>query len=362
MAGLLMLTVLAAAVGLPIAAWGDEEPDIPSGVVWKAGVDGYHTYRIPALIATKSGTLLAFCEGRKTGRGDAGDIDLLLKRSTDSGNTWGAQQIVYEEGGEAEITIGNPCPVVDRDTGTIWLALCRNNQGAFITSSKDDGLTWAEPQEISEALKAFAFQWTRLGTGPVNGIQLANGRLVLPVWLNERRGGDYRSAAIISDDHGASWKAGGVVPPTLPHCNECTVAELGDGRLYMSIRNKSDQRRRGVSWSEDGGLTWSDAVLEPQLVGPVCQAAALRARDPSTVLFSNPASTNRENLRVRISRDAAKTWSGGTLLWPGPAAYSCLIALSDGRYGCLFEAGEEMPYESIRFARFNPEQLDNQKW
>ena len=87
-------------------------------------------------------SVLAFCEGRKTGGGDHGDLDLLMKRSTDGGRTWSPQSIVYEEGGDAKITIGNPCPVVDRSTGTIWLPFCRDNKQVFITRSDDDGKTW----------------------------------------------------------------------------------------------------------------------------------------------------------------------------------------------------------------------------
>src|SRR5689334_3508689 len=88
--------------------------------VFTAGEDGYHTYRIPAIIATGKGTLLAFAEGRKAGRGDAGDIDLVLKRSTDDGKTWGQMQVVWDD---EKNTCGNPCPVVDAATGTIWLPL-----------------------------------------------------------------------------------------------------------------------------------------------------------------------------------------------------------------------------------------------
>lgn len=355
---LLVVTVFAVMFGFP--AFGAGEAHIPSDVVWQGGVDGYHTYRIPAVMTTKSGVVLAFCEGRKTSRSDAGDIDLLLKRSADNGDTWSAQAIVHEEGGDAPITIGNPCPAVDASTGVIWLAFTRNNERAFIISSEDEGLSWTEPKEITKALETFPFAWTRLGTGPVNGIQTAGGRLVLPVWLNDRKGGDYRSGAIFSEDHGQTWKAGGIVPPTLPACNECTIAELGNGRICMNIRNKSDEKRRGTSWSDDGGVSWSNGQLEEQLPGPVCQAAVLRAGDASTALFSNPASTSRENMTVRVTHDAAKTWSPGKVLWLGPAAYSCLGALPDGRYGCLFEAGDESPYESIRFARFTLEQVENQ--
>ncbi len=353
-----VLAVCAVTAGILPPAFASTGQQISGEVVFQGRVEGYHTYRIPAAVATESGMLLAFCEGRKTGSGDAGDIDLLLRRSHDNGDTWSPHAIVHEEGGDAPITIGNPCPVVDRHTGVVWLAFCRNNERAFVTSSQDDGLTWAEPEEMTAQLKAFPFGWTRLGTGPVNGLQLENGALVLPVWLNDRKGGDYRSAVMLSGDHGKTWRAGGIVPPALPGCNECTVAELANGQLYMNIRNNGPENRRGTASSGDGGMTWSAGRLERQLVGPVCQAAVLRADDAATLLFSNPASTRRENLTVRISRDAANTWSPGAVVWPGPAAYSCLVPLKDGRYGCLFEAGEASPYESIRFARFSLEQLD----
>jgi len=80
-----------------------------------SGQDSYHTYRIPALIATQKGTLLAFCEGRKKGSGDSGAIDLLLKRGLDSGKTWQNTKLVWHDGNN---TCGNPCPVVDANTGT----------------------------------------------------------------------------------------------------------------------------------------------------------------------------------------------------------------------------------------------------
>src|SRR5437764_817604 len=103
--------------------------------VFTSGTGGYHTYRIPVLLVTSRGTLLAFCEGRKTSRSDHGDIDLLLRRSADGGRTWGPVQLVHEEGGTRAVTIGNPCPVVDRETGTIWLTFCRDNEDVFVTSS-----------------------------------------------------------------------------------------------------------------------------------------------------------------------------------------------------------------------------------
>ena len=191
--------------------------------LWEAQRDGYHTYRIPALAVTPKGTLLAFCEGRKHGGGDAGDIDLLVKRSTAQGRTWSAQQVVWDDAGN---TCGNPSPVVDRKTGTIWLLLTWNRgddreaqiiglqskdtRRVFVTSSSDDGLTWAKPREITEAVKRT--NWTWYATGPGGGLQMERGpcagRLVVPCDHIEAGTRQYYSHIIYSDDGGGVLEAG----------------------------------------------------------------------------------------------------------------------------------------------------------
>ena len=133
--------------------------------VFVAGQGGYHTYRIPALVRTTKDTLLAFCEGRKNNRRDHGDLDLVLRRSRDGGRTWSRQQVVYEEGGAAEVTIGNPAPVVDQDTGVIWLPFCRDNDRVLMTHSNDDGLTWTPPIDITDDVKEPDWTWYATGTG-----------------------------------------------------------------------------------------------------------------------------------------------------------------------------------------------------
>ena len=238
--------------------------------VFSAGADGYHTYRIPSLVLTTKGTLLAFCEGRRDSGRDAGKIDLVLKRSLDRGETWSNLQVVWSDDRN---TCGNPTPVVDRATGVIWLLMTwnlgsdlerdieagrsRDTRRVFVCSSSDDGLSWTKPKEITRDVKPQGWHW--YATGPVNGIQLTRGphagRLVIPANHSELSTNQHsltRSHIIYSDDHGATWKLGGSEGEKT---NESTVAERADGSLLQNMRSGSGQHRRAVAISRDGGLT-----------------------------------------------------------------------------------------------------------
>ena len=335
--------------------------------VFTSGQAGYHTYRIPALLVTKAGTLLAFCEGRRNGRGDHGDLDLLVKRSEDGGETWSEQQLIYGEPGE--VTIGNPCPVVDADTGAIWLPFCRENDAVLITHSEDDGKTWAEPVEITADVKKATWNW--YATGPGIGIQLQRGehkgRLVIP--CDHRADEMYGNGShiIYSDDHGATWHRSASITPG---ANECQVVELADGSLMMNIRMQTHSKGvRGISVSRDGGHNWSEIVHDANLPCPKCQASLVGNGD--RLVFSNPVSPTppenptrgtrfypgkgrgeRVNLTVRLSEDGGQTWPWRKLLHKGPAAYSCLALLPNGDISCLYEAGEAHPYQYLIFERF----------
>jgi len=335
-------------------------PPAPSSVeVFTSGQDGYHTYRIPAVVRTGRGTLLAFCEGRRHGRGDAGDIDLLVKRSRDGGRTWSAAITVADFGAD---TIGNPAPVLDRRTGIVWLLLTRNpgdvperniapgisgpTRTVWVTSSSDDGQSWTPPADITASVKPVEWSW--YATGPVNGIQLRSGRLVIP--CDHKRADAFYSHVIYSDDRGKTWRLGGSAGPG---GNESTMVELADGALMLNMRSYRGSNRRLVSISRDAGLTWSAPVADEALVEPVCQGSLIRYGKPGKrlLLFANPASTRRVNMTVRLSRDDGKTWDIGHSLHSGPAAYSNLIDLGRGWVGLLFERGENGPYERITFAR-----------
>jgi sialidase-1 len=341
-----------------------EEP-IERSDVFLAKTEGYHSFRIPALLATRTGTLLAFCEGRKNNRNDAGDIDLVLRRSTDGGRTWGKLELVYEQGGTEKITIGNPCPVVDQNTGAIWLPFCRDNRDVFITHSADDGRTWSPPREITADVKKENWGW--YATGPGVGIQMRRGRragrLVIP--CDHREPIDGRDVTVshvfYSDDAGQSWKLGGSAGH---HTNECQAVELSDGRVLLNMRNYAGRdggqadrdRMRAIAASSDGGETWSPLEYDATLVEPICQASLIAvagADGKLSLFFSNPAHrSSRRELTVRASEDEGRTWPRSLVLHAGPAAYSCLAALPDGALGCLYEAGENEPYDKIVFARF----------
>lgn len=348
--------------------------------VFVSGESGYHTFRIPAIVTTNNGTLLAFCEGRRGSRSDSGDIDIVLKRSTDNGATWGDLQVVWDD---QTNTSGNPCPLVDRETGRIWLPMTWNHgtdheskimtgessspRRVFITSSNDDGLTWSNPTEISDTTRADHWRW--YATGPGNGIQLERGpnrgRLVVPANHSDHDHGEevhpYRTHVFYSDDHGKTWQLGGVLDPAT---NESTIVELEDGSILDNMRSYLGKNRRAIATSSDGGETWSATKLDDTLIEPVCQANMIRAnfsdpetRTPGRILFSNPASTKRERMTVRMSLDDGATWPHSKIIYPGSSAYSCMTMLPDGDVGLLFERDG---YSKISFTSFAIEELEKE--
>lgn len=348
-------------------------------ILWEKGSGPYNNYRIPSLIVTLKGTLLAFCEGREAG--DSGNIDLLLRRSENNGKTWSEMQVVWNDG---DNTCGNPCPVVDAKTGRIWLFMTwndgRDNEKSiigkkslysrkpFMCWSDDDGKSWSEPADMSATCKDTTWEW--YATGPGIGIQLRNdpfkGRLVIPADHSyndpEANAGirpyGYGSHVLFSDDGGKNWQ---ISNPVRPGCNESQVTELTDGTLLLNMRSYNNKQCRAVSYSHDGGKNWSPVTHDLQLVEPVCQAGLLnfgKYRGKTVYLFSNPAVPfGRTQLTLKASLDDCQTWLESKLIWTGPSAYSCLTRLPDGHIGILFEAGEKSPYESLRFICISPREI-----
>ena len=369
-------TILAAAAILTtVAAAPEWQKDATAPLltdVFVSGASGYHTYRIPSAIVAPKGTLLAFAEGRRGGAGDAGDIDLVLRRSHDGGRTWAPMQIIGDNGPN---TVGNPCAVVDSRTNTIWLLTTQNrgtdrendiiagaseaSRTVWAMRSPDDGATWSTPVEITASVKAP--DWTWYATGPGVGIQIRSGRIVVPGNHAEAKSGIHRSHLFFSDDGGASWTLGA---SSDPGTNESQVVELADGGLLLNMRNHppKPENFRMIARSADGGRTLSSAVPDRALVEPPAQASLLTLstagdQDRNRLIFANPASTARERMTVRVSDDEGATWAVSRVLHEGPAAYSSLVVLPDRTIGLLFERGDRSPYERITFARFTLEWL-----
>lgn len=345
---------------------------LESSRIFTAGQNGYHTFRIPALLVTSRGNLLAFCEGRRNSSSDSGDIDLVCRRSTDGGQSWSRVQTIWDDGSN---TCGNPCVVVDKETGTICLLLNWNDgedlepaiiaqkskgiRRIFSSQSRDDGITWSTPRDITLQIKPT--NWTWYATGPGLGIQIERGprvgRLVIPCDHIEAETRKYGAHVIYSDDHGETWSLGGSAPGN--QVNECEVVELENGRLLLNMRNYDpNNRTRQIAFSADGGETWTDQRHDADLVDPVCQASIRRycwpiQGRPGVILFSNPASRLREKLTIRASLDDGQTWPRILMVNGGPSAYSCLAALGDGTIGLLYESGTKSPYEGITFARLS---------
>jgi len=333
--------------------------------VFEGGQEGYHTFRIPAVVLAPNGSLLAFCEGRKTSGKDHGDIDLVMKRSADQGKTWSSLKLLQDEGGEALITLGNPVPVVDSSDGRVHLVYCRNNSEVFHTWSDDSGETWSPPVGISQGLTKEAWGW--YATGPGHGIRLSSGkqagRLVIPA--NHRIGakgddkGSYGSHVIYSDDGGKSWRMGAIAGEANGiHPNETTALELqpgadGNSRVYFNTRNNRGENPLGRASlvSEDGGRTFAGACLPiADLDVPAVQGSSLRWSD-GRVFFSAPRGKKRENLTLWESRDETSTWQPFQLVQAGPSAYADLVKTGDGKLGVLYENGAEGASERISFTR-----------
>ncbi len=336
--------------------------------VFAAGESGYACFRIPAIIHLSADHLIAFAEGRRHGCSDTGDIDLVSKQSTDGGGTWSDLAVIWDD---SVNTCGNPAPIFNQRTGKVHLLATWNlgsdheseiiaqtstdTRRVYVMESSDQGKSWSDAREITPDVKLP--HWTWYATGPGSGLQKQRtphrGRLIVACDHIEAESKKYFSHIIYSDDQGETWQLGGSSPKD--QVNECEVAEIPGGILLLNMRNYDrTQKRRQIAVSRDGGATWDKQQYDSTLIEPICQASlqSYAFEDRSALLFSNPASEDRrEKMTLRASEDWGISWAHRLVLHAGPAAYSDLVILEDGLIGCLFESGEESPYEQIVFAR-----------
>ncbi|MEU9477737.1 sialidase family protein [Streptomyces sp. NPDC048191] len=357
-------------------------PGCVSSVPYVSGRGGYAVYRIPAVVKTRHGTVLAFAEGRRDGAGDSGDIDVVLRRSTDGGCTWGPLTVVAAGRGD---TRGNPAPVVDPRTGAVVLVTCANSGRAteeqvrrgeadrrvFVQRSWDDGRRFTPPADITAQVKRPGWRW--YATGPGHAVALTRGRYagrllvpanhsVAPTAGSAGRGPRYDGGhALYSDDGGRTWQLGFVTGTHngVTNTNETTAAQLPDGRLYFNARDQygTAPGNRLDSYSGDGGRSLDRPyAVQPTLNDvPVVQGSVLQLRGPGApLLFSAPSvPTARRALAIWSSTDFGHTFARLLTLSNRPAAYSDLVQLGHHTLGVLYETGTAHSYDTLEFRRLS---------
>ena len=347
--------------------------------VMSAGVGGYNVYRIPGFAVADDGSLLLFAEGRpnQSDPGAAGDIDLVMKRSTDGGQNWSALQVLGERPG---FDFSDPRVVIDEVSGIAhvlysqWptnngqagvpIGLGDNSSVTLLRSSPDHGATWSGPVNLNAQVKDPA--WASLNTGPGLGIQLRwqdadpsrNDRLVVPA---HHRPTTYRGVALFSDDGGATWDAGSGSTPH--YADESEIIELTNGDLMWDARINGSGRMRSIS--HDGGQTWSQATAGDIPVtavdtGMVRYSAKRDGADRDRILYSAPLGSipgtgnSRNNIGVWTSYDEGKTFINPVMIEAGSAAYSVIDRLDDASIGLIYE----VDHNTIRYVNFQLSELE----
>ncbi|MDX6259129.1 MAG: sialidase [Kribbellaceae bacterium] len=360
------------------------EAAVTQTVLFDKGGAGYGCYRIPAIVRTKLGTLLAFAEARRTWCADSQEIDLVVRRSEDDGRTWSAQQIVLsgtDSDPNAVATRGNPTPIVDLDTGRIVLlttmdpGTTNKPRTPYVQYSDDDGKTFSKAKNISSQIDDPSWGW--YATGPVHGIQLTRGahkgRLVAGTNYddagdpNDPNDNKVAGQLVYSDDGGDTWQKGATdlrsAAGLLPQ--EISVVEKVDGGIYAGARNNNGSagNSRAFAVSNDGGETYAAPYAAiPGLTTPTVQGSLLRLRATdqgakyNRILFASPADPERRRyMTIRSSFDEGKTWQSvadGTRITSDWSGYSDMTTLDTGEIGLLYEAGSVDARDQIRFARF----------
>ena len=364
----LFLLVLAAAA--PVTAlWAQPLEHVD---VFRAGEGGYHSYRIPTVVTAADGSVVVFAEARKDNRGDPGygDIDLAFRRSTDRGKTWSAMQVLDDPG--VKWSASNPTPVLDRNTKRLWLLYNRwepghgtvssmpgamNNQ-VWARWSDDHGRTWSAPRDLTRQARDFD-HWGAVFLGPGGAIQTRSGRLVVPAAM--KSGKSYavmtalpaaadvsisvlRAYTLYSDDRGETWKRGELMEA---FTNENQLVELSDGAVMMDARQGNGDHRWQMI-SQDGGATFSRPAVGNR-TGAI--AAGIERFAPDLLLWTGPAGPGRRKLVARMSFDEGQTWeqTPERVIYGGPAAYSDLTMLDDGRAAVIWERGVSDGYQFVTF-------------
>ncbi|MFF0216020.1 exo-alpha-sialidase [Streptomyces vinaceus] len=385
------LTVLGATVVIPTAPAAAAAPAAvasETSTPFAARSEGYYCFRIPSLVTTRSGALLAFAEGRVSTCSDIGHNDIVMKKSTDGGKTWGPLTVVA--GANDDDAHGNPSPVVDAVTGRITVlyatsdwsqrpdgSLDRGVRSLRATHSIDEGAVWKDGAPLGHLKPA---DWTWVSTGPGHGIQLGrgahHGRLVV-TGDHATKDGQGGGQLYYSDDGGLNWALGARsdVESSSAVPGELTVAETTDGGLYVNARSSArcdTNEHRLATTSADGGASFA-APFTPVAnfdTAPVFGSLLrLSAKDMGgtrdRLLLSAPARLgpntleDRRELAIRSSYDEGRTWqTAGTVVVPGRAGYSDLTLSPTGTVGVLYENANNIPHGNVSFTSFTESRMD----
>ena len=383
-----------AVLALTFASLLSAQPRFDQRDLWRAGEGGYKIYRIPGIVVTKQGAILAYAEARNSGS-DWGTIDIVLRRSSDGGKTFSDQKVIAHapdvprsrvaiernQGQPDDVTYNNPVAIAGRD-GVVHFLFCREYARIFYMRSNDDGATFSDPVDITSAVDGFKpeYDWRVVATGPGHGIQLKDGRLLVPIWMALGTSGNGHgpsvNSTIYSDDNGKTWRRGEIAVhdyPQTPSPNETEAVELANGHVMLNVRTPSDKNRRLVTVSKDGAHGWSEPRYQDDLPDPICFASILRLSTKKNggknrLLFANPdnltradgketVSKDRKKLTVRLSEDEGKSWPVSKVIEPGSSGYSDLAVSPDGTIRLLYEAGGTFPSERLVLASFSLEWL-----
>ena len=341
--------------------------------------DGFKAIRIPSVVVTKIGSVLAFAEARQS-LGDQSQNKIAMKRSTDGGRTWSAIRVLHDDGANS---LNNPTALVEQKSGRVFVMYQRipahlkeasketetgyegtNIYRNFLLTSDDDGVSWSAPLDVTRTTKR-PTRATTICSGPGIGIQLTRGphagRMIFP--FNEGPFWKWQNFAVFSDDAGKTWRYGVDAPGALvpdpksglrSQINEVQMVEMGDGSVRLDSRQFAGAKVRKTAVSRDGGATWSGVSDLNDLRDPSCMAGVLRysfddGSGNGKILHTGPDSTKRDHGTVYLSLDDGATFPIKRELYAGGFAYSVPTRLADGSVGVLFEADG---YKRIAFARF----------
>ena len=328
-------------------------------------------YRVPAVVKNAQGDVLAFAERRNNSDGsDNGDFDIVMRKSSDGGRTWGPLKMVANSG---KNKVSSPVPVLDPRTGDILLiCMIRSSSGVYLghylQRSTDGGNTFTA---LSAGKLGPQRAW--IGRpGPGHAIVLTKGAHAGRILI--AMGGSHDVGAAYSDDGGKTWKSGyAQVDPAGTDCVEGTIAELPSGALLVCYRDGKSitpGRTKRYAYSYDGGLTLA-APLAP-LSGirtPSVEGSALNpvGSHSGELLFSGPfytstsAPTKRRDMGIFVSKDGGATWGKPypVDLESKAASYSDLVQMDDSTVGILYETGRITWMERIVFRTVRLDQLTN---